>query len=64
MADVREKITTRVFGALDWVWTSLCWPLIGLLNFFFRPDPQTGAVDLWKVALWLAANTASSASSR
>jgi hypothetical protein len=58
MADVREKITTGVFGALDRVWTSLCWPLIGLLNFFFRPDPQTGAVALWKVALWLAANTA------
>jgi hypothetical protein len=58
MADGREKITTRIFGALDWVWTSLCWPLIGILNFFFRPDPQTGAVALWKVALWLAANTA------
>jgi hypothetical protein len=57
MSDVREKITTRVFGVLDRVWTSLCWPLIGFLNFFFRPDPQTGAVALWKVALWLAANT-------
>jgi hypothetical protein len=53
-----SKVTTRVFGALDDAWTSVCWPLIGLLNFFFRPDPQTGAVALWKVALWLAANTA------
>ena len=58
MSTVREKVTTRVFGALDDVWTSVCWPLIGLLNLFFRPDPQTGNVALWKVALWLVANAA------
>jgi hypothetical protein len=58
MSTGREKLTTRVFGALDRVWTTACWPLIGLLNLFFRPDPQTGSVALWKVALWLAANAA------
>ena len=56
MSTGQEKMTTRVFGALDDAWTSVCWPLIGLLNLFFRPDPQTGHVALWKVALWLAAN--------
>jgi hypothetical protein len=58
MSTGQEKLTTRVFGALDRVWTTACWPLIGLLNLFFRPDPQTGNVALWKVALWLAANAA------
>jgi hypothetical protein len=56
MSTVREKATTTLFGALDRMWTSVCWPLIGLLNLFFRPDPQTGNVAVWKVALWLAAN--------
>jgi hypothetical protein len=58
MAQAREGITGRVFGLLDKAWTSVCWPLIGLLNFFFRPDPQTGTVALWRVIAWLAANTA------
>ena len=58
MSTAQEKVTTRVFGALDRVWTTACWPLIGLLNLFFRPDPQTGNVALWKVGLWLAANAA------
>ena len=49
MSTGREKVTTRVFGALDRAWTSVCWPLIGMLNMFFRPDPQTGHVALWKV---------------
>jgi len=53
-----SKVTTRVFGVLDDAWTSVCWPLIGLLNLFFRPDPQTGHVALWKVALWLVGNGA------
>ncbi len=53
-----SKVTTRVFGVLDDAWTSVCWPLIGLLNLFFRPDPQTGHVALWKVALWLVGNRA------
>jgi hypothetical protein len=56
MADVSEKVTTGLFGALDRAWTSVCWPLIGMLNMFFRPDPQTGNVAFWKVALWLLAN--------
>ncbi len=56
MSTVQEKVSTSLFGVLDLVWTSVCWPLIGLLNLFFRPDPQTGHVALWKVALWLAAN--------
>lgn len=58
MSTVQEKITTTLFGALDRAWTSVCWPLIGLLNLIFRPDPQTGDVSFWKVALWLGANAA------
>jgi hypothetical protein len=58
MAEARESITTRLFGAFDRAWTSICWPLIGMLNFIFSPDPQTGAVALWRVAGWLAANVA------
>ncbi len=58
MSTGQEKVTTRVFGALDAPGPRACWPLIGLLNLFFRPDPQTGHVAFWKVALWLAANGA------
>lgn len=58
MAEARERITARLFGAFDKAWTSICWPLIGLLNFLFRPDPQTGDVAIWRVVLWLAANVA------
>lgn len=52
------RFIARLFGVLDKAWTSLCWPLIGFLNLIFRPDPQTGNVAYWKVALWLAANSA------
>lgn len=58
MAEVRERLTARIFGIFDKAWTSVCWPLIGFLNFIFRPDHQTGDVALWKVVLWLAANVA------
>lgn len=58
MAEVRERLITRVFGAFDKAWTSVCWPLIGALNVIFRPDHQTGDVALWRVVAWLAANTA------
>lgn len=58
MAEVRERLTARIFGIFDKAWTSVCWPLIGFLNFIFRPDHQTGDVALWKVVLWLAANIA------
>ena len=58
MSSVRAKLSTTLFGALDRAWTSVCWPLIGLLNLFFRPDHQTGKVAYWRVALWLAANAA------
>jgi hypothetical protein len=58
MSGTSGKVSTRLFGALDRAWTSLCWPLIGLLNLVFRPDPQTGDVAYWRVALWLAANAA------
>lgn len=58
MAEARERVITRLFGALDKAWTSVCWPLIGFLNFIFRPDHQTGDVAVWKVLLWLCANTA------
>lgn len=58
MAEVRERLITRAFGAFDKAWTSVCWPLIGVLNFIFRPDHQTGDVAIWRVIAWLAANTA------
>lgn len=57
-SQARERLITRLFAAFDKAWTSVCWPLIGLLNLIFRPDHQTGDVALWKVLVWLAANTA------
>ena len=56
MSSVMSNAASAAFGLLDRAWTAACWPLIALLNMFFRPDPQTGAVSFWKVALWLAAN--------
>jgi len=56
MSELWGKVSKAVFGLIDRIWTGLCWPLIGLLNLVFRPDPQTGDVALWKVALWLGAN--------
>jgi len=56
MSGVLGKIATAIYGVFDRAWTAVCWPLIGLLNLIFRPDPQTGAVSLWKVGLWLCAN--------
>ena len=56
MPSVMSNASSAAFGVLDRAWTAACWPLIWLLNFLFRPDPQTGAVSFWKVALWLAAN--------
>jgi len=58
MSSVQKRATTSIFGAIDKIWTSLCWPLIGLLNLIFRPDAQTGDVAWWKVAMWLSANGA------
>ncbi|MFA5901711.1 MAG: hypothetical protein WC829_21645 [Hyphomicrobium sp.] len=58
MAEVQERLITRLFGAFDKAWTSVCWPLIGFLNLIFRPDHQTGDVAIWKVVAWLAVNTA------
>ena len=56
MSGILRKIATAIYGVFDRAWTAVCWPLIGLLNLIFRPDPQTGAVSLWKVGLWLCAN--------
>jgi hypothetical protein len=47
---------TAAYGVFDRAWTAACWPLIAILNFIFRPDPETGDVSLWKIIVWLAAN--------
>jgi hypothetical protein len=56
MSGVFGNAASAAYGVFDRAWTAACWPLIGILNFIFRPDPQTGAVSIWKVVLWLAAN--------
>jgi hypothetical protein len=58
MSGVIGNAASAAYGLFDRAWTAACWPLIAILNFIFRPDPQTGAVSGWKVALWLAANAA------
>lgn len=58
MPGVLRTVTTAAFGIYDRAWTTASWPLIGLLNLIFRPDPETGEVSSWKVALWLVANSA------
>jgi hypothetical protein len=58
MSGVFGNAASAAYGVFDRAWTAACWPLIGVLNFIFRPDPQTGAVSVWKVALWLTANAA------
>ena len=58
MSSAMKKATSAAYGIFDSAWTAACWPLIGILNFILRPDPETGAVSGWKVAAWLAANAA------
>jgi len=58
MSGVFGDAASAVYGVFDRAWTAACWPLIAILNFIFRPDPQSGAVSVWKVALWLLANAA------
>lgn len=58
MPGVLGTVSSAAFAIYDRAWTSASWPLIGLLNLIFRPDPETGVVAPWKVALWLVANAA------
>jgi hypothetical protein len=58
MSGVFGNAASAAYGVFDRAWTAACWPLIGVLNLIFRPDPETGAVSVWKVALWLLANAA------
>lgn len=58
MPGAMRTVATAAFGLYDRAWTSASWPLIGVLNLIFRPDPETGNVSAWKVALWLIANAA------
>ena len=52
------RAASAAYGVFDRAWTAACFPLIAVLNFVFRPDPQTGHVSLWKIVLWLMANAA------
>jgi hypothetical protein len=58
MSGVTGNAATAAYGVFDRMWTAACWPLIGILNFIFRPDPESGDVSLWKIVLWLLANAA------
>jgi hypothetical protein len=56
MSSVMGRATSAAYGVFDRAWTAACWPLIGLLNAIFRPDPVTGSVSWWKVAGWVVVN--------
>jgi hypothetical protein len=56
MSGVMSNAASAAYGIFDRAWTASCWPLIGILNFIFRPDPQTGHVGIGKIMVWLAAN--------
>ncbi len=56
MSGVTGNAASAAYGLFDRAWTAACWPLIGVLNFIFRPDPQTGDVSIWKIMIWLVAN--------
>ncbi len=58
MPGVMGNAVSAAYGMFDRAWTAACWPLIGILNFIFRPDPETGHVSIWKIIVWLAASTA------
>jgi len=58
MSGVIGNAATAAYGIFDRAWTAACWPLIALLNYVFRPDPQTGAVSVWKIMAWVAVNVA------
>ena len=58
MAGVKGRAATAAYGVFDRAWTAACWPLIGVLNILFKPDPQSGKVSHFRIALWLIANAA------
>jgi len=58
MSGVMGNVASAAYGIYDRAWTAACWPLIGILNLVFRPDPQTGDISVWKIVVWLAANAA------
>ena len=49
---------TIAINLIDRVWTTLCRPLVMLLNVVFRPDPMDGSIGTWKVFAWLLVNCA------
>src|SRR3569833_159689 len=56
MPGEKRKAATAAYGVFDRAWTAACWPLIGVLNILFKPDPQTGKVSRLRIALWLTTN--------
>lgn len=58
MPGVIGNVATAAYGIFDRAWTAACWPLIAILNIIFRPEPESGDVAYWKVALWIAGNGA------
>jgi hypothetical protein len=47
---------TIAINLVDRVWTTLCRPLIMLLNVVFRPDPTDGSIGKWKLLAWFLVN--------
>jgi hypothetical protein len=58
MSGILGNVAAAAYGVFDRAWTAACWPLIAIMNFIFRPDPESGGVAYWKVALWIAGNAA------
>ncbi len=56
MSGAMGRAASAAYGVFDRAWTAACWPLIAILNFVFRPDPHTGEVGWWKIAVWLTIN--------
>ncbi len=43
---------------MDRAWTTLCRPLIGLLNVLFQPNRSDGSISIWRIMAWVVFNCA------
>ena len=53
-----SSIWGGILAIIDAIWTSLCRPLVGLLNLVLRPAPGDGRIGIVRVILWIAINCA------